>query len=721
MMRALILIVVAVCSGCAGEENVGAEKPAAVAPTVATFVGSEACKSCHASEYEAWQTSHHRHAMQPAAVGTRVELNAEIEIGDRTTRFTQSAGGDVVITTDDVAGPAASFPVVYAFGTTPLQQFLVDVGGGKLQATSLAWDSRPATDGGQRWFELGADEVIAPDDVLHWTQPSHNWNFMCADCHSTALKKNYDVATRTYATTFAEVTVGCEACHGPSSKHLQTPEAELPLRLADQSQQINNCAPCHSRRSQLAEGFSAGADYFDYYLPSLLDPGLYHADGQILDEVYVYGSFLQSKMHQQGVKCSDCHEPHSGQTRFVGNALCTQCHNETGRVDFPTLTPKLYDSQEHHLHSVDSDGAGCISCHMADATYMLVDPRRDHSFRIPRPDLTQMLEVPNACNQCHIDKDAAWAADVLADRFGAPDLHYGMILAGARAGEPPFEQALAQIATDVNTSAIVRATALSLTAGYSRRMTSTAIEAGLMDPNPLVRIGALRGAERWVPDRRWRQTKRLLEDEVLAVRIEAARILMPVRQDLAPADQRLLGESLDAYLKVASLTADRAEGQTNIALVHLARNDIAAAEASLIEAMKLNPQWVPALVNLADLYRASGRDVLGGDLLAQALQLVPANGEVLVAQALWLVRQNRTDEALPLLKTAWQVSQETRFAYVYAVALNGAADPQGALAVLDAALSRRADQQLLQTAFSIARDAGLNAQAGRYAAELQQQ
>jgi hypothetical protein len=204
--------------------------------------------------------------------------------------------------------------------------------------------------------------------------------------------------------------------------------------------EIEVCAACHARRQSLTSQSSAPGDRFlDNFVPALLRTGLYHADGQILDEVYVYGSFLQSRMHGAGVRCTDCHERHRLGILAEGNALCTRCHNPEGTPRFPTLKPGQFDSPAHHFHRDGSDGAQCANCHMPARTYMGVDPRRDHSFRVPRPDLSARLGTPNACTLCHDDKTDAWATEQV--RAWYPEgrsgrLHFSEVLAAGRAGEP---------------------------------------------------------------------------------------------------------------------------------------------------------------------------------------------------------------------------------------------------------------------------------------------
>ena len=638
--------------------------------------------------------------------------------GEGLTEFSK-ADGRYAIRTEGPAGERASYEVRYTFGVAPLQQYLLPLPGGRLQASNVAWD---AVQG--RWFHLRPGENVGHDDVLHWTQPSHNWNFMCADCHATAVSKGYDAEARRYETRFAELSVGCEACHGPGSAHAAPSVGNARPALAllgDQQAEINACAPCHSRRSQLADGFGPERSYFDHYSPALLDAGLYHADGQILDEVYVYGSFLQSRMHEAGVTCSDCHDPHSAELPTAGNALCVGCHNEAGRPDFPSLPLGRYDSPGHHLHEPGSPGAECVNCHMPDRTYMVVDDRRDHSFRVPRPDLNAVTNAPDACTGCHRDRAPKWAQAVLEEAFGPPSQDpFGPVFAAARASLGEAERPLAAIGGDAQRPAVVRASALSLMASYDRAVSGLALEAGLRDAHPLVRIGALRGAARWPPERRWRAARHLLGDARLAVRTEAASLLAPALHDLAQKDRPALAAGIAEYLDVQAFNADRPEAQTNIGSLQLAVGAPARAEAAFAEALRLNARWVPALVNLADLYRATGRDEQGGELLLRAIGVAPESSEAALARGLWLVRQGRSDEALPLFaQAARAVPGVARYAYVYVVALHSANQSARALEVADEALGRWPnDQRLLRAAFGIARDLALDDRMAAYRKRL---
>lgn len=318
--------------------------------------------------------------------------------------------GKFYVRTDGPDGKLADFEIKYTFGLDPLQQYLIELPGGRIQALSIAWDVPR-----RRWFHLYPKERIDFRDELDWTRPAQNWNFMCAECHATDLTRNFDPSSRAYRTRWTRLGVGCQACHGPSSRHVEwaragdkgagaEPSKGLPVNLkgADSTAEIEACARCHARRAPLGDGFRHEHRLMDDYLPALIDEGLYHADGQILDEVFEYGSFLQSRMHAAGLRCSDCHEPHGLKLRAPGNAVCTTCHTAGPPAALPHVNTRElkameYDAPNHHFHKPGGPGSRCVDCHAPARTYVVVNPRRDHSFRIPRPDLSVKLGTPNAC------------------------------------------------------------------------------------------------------------------------------------------------------------------------------------------------------------------------------------------------------------------------------------------------------------------------------------
>jgi predicted CXXCH cytochrome family protein len=595
----------------------------------------------------------------------------------RVTTFSRR-DGRFVVTTEGADGALHDYEVAYTFGVEPLQQLLVELPGGRLQALGIAWDSRPTAAGGQRWFHLHPGESVGPDDVLHWTKPSQNWNGQCAECHSTNLRKGYDPGRDAWTTTWSELDVACEACHGPGGAHVAWAEAAaaggptpagdpaLAVRLRrpragdwsfepgaaiarraaprTDAAELETCAPCHARRSTLREGRLPGEPLLDTHRPALLEPDLYEADGQPRDEVYEYGSFLQSPMHAAGVACSDCHDPHSLRLRAEGNAVCAQCHR-----------PGAFDTPAHHHHAPASTGARCAACHMPARTYMVVDVRHDHSFRVPRPDLSVALGTPNACTDCHASRDARWAADAVARWFpagrgGSP--HYAQALHAGRRSEPGAEPALVALAGDATQPPIVRASALALLLPRSRAG-ADAVSAALADPDPLVRLGALEAAASLEPGARLRAAAPLLRDPLRAVRIAAGRTLAEVPPELwHPADRSALAEALAEYRAAQGVYAERPEAHVNLGALHATFGEADAARREYETALRLAPWFAPGYVNLADLERAAGRDAEAEALLRRALEIAPDLAETHHALGLTLVRLGRHAEALPELARA---------------------------------------------------------------------
>jgi predicted CXXCH cytochrome family protein len=700
----------------------------------AEYVGAATCATCHEAETAAWQGSHHDLAMDTATETTVLGDfdDASFTWAGVTSRFYRE-NGDFFVETDGPDGSLQSYEVGYTFGVEPLQQYLVPFPGGRYQALSLAWDSRPDEEGGQRWFHLLPEDTPSAGDELHWTGRTMKWNYMCAECHSTNLMKGYDAESRSYSTTWSDIDVSCESCHGPGSLHAETgaawpddavatptggwafaggePIAQRTDALPDR-RQVETCAHCHARRSTIEEGRLPGTSIHDSDLVSRLDEGLYHADGQILDEVYVYGSFVQSRMYAAGVRCSDCHDPHTLELKQPGNAVCAQCH-----------LPAVFDTPDHHNHPTGSTGAQCAECHMPAQTYMVVDPRRDHSMRIPRPHLTAELGTPNACSSCHVAESVTWAVDAVEAWYGPPAEEDEARMAAARAihagrqGAPESGPGLRSLAADATESGIARATALALFTAHPTQETLDALAVAARDPDPMVRRGALAGLEAFAPEVRLPVAFPLLRDSTRAVRIEAARLLAPLaRGTLTDAQQSLLLDVSDEYVAAQRVNQDHPAALTNLGNFHAAAQMPFDAELAYREAIEIDPSYVPAYANLADLYRAMRRDGDGEATLEQALAAVPGHPTLLHARGLLRVRLNRMDEALADLDAAARgAPEEPRYAYVLAIALNSTGDIDRALATIDDALVRHVDDvELLTLAASILRDAGRPAEAQAY-------
>ena len=583
--------------------------------------------------------------------------------------------GRFFVNTEGPDGQLADFELTYTFGVEPLQQYLAAFPGGHLQSLTIAWDTERC-----KWFRLYPDRKIPPDDPLHWTGRYQRWNVMCAECHSTRLRPNYDVESDTYRTTWAAIDVGCQACHGPGSAHVEwargAPAEREPTAAAgllvdfpagEAQAEIRACAGCHSRRQCLAEVDLHARPFLDDFLPARLDEGLYYPDGQIQDEVYVWGSFVQSRMHAAGVRCSDCHDPHGLGLRAAGDAVCLQCHRETPVERFPSLAPGRYDTPDHHFHEADSAGARCVSCHMPARTYMQVDPRRDHGFRIPRPDLSVSLGTPNACTQCHEDRSATWAADRAAAWWRTPaGPHFGE----ARAGEREAEEPLLAVAGDGALPAIVRATAIRALRSYGPTALR-AIEAAASDPDPLVRASAAGGLERLPPRRRAAVLAPMLEDPIRAVRIEAARGLAGVPRSLLTEAQRTAFVAARAELVAAQMAAaDQPAAHLNLGVLADGEEHLEAAEAAYRTALRLDPLFLPARFNLATLLNRLGRNAAAEAVLRDGIDRVPDDGELHYSLGLLLAEEQRLDEAAARLGLAVAlIPDRVRGAYNHGLAL----------------------------------------------------
>jgi Flp pilus assembly protein TadD len=715
-----------------------------------TFVGGEVCAPCHAAAFDLWKGSHHDLAMQTV---DETSVLGDFD-GAQFTHFGVTSSffrrdGKFIARTDGPDGELHDYEIAYVFGFDPLQQYLIEFPGGRLQALSVCWDSRPESEGGQRWFHLYPEDPIPHGDVLHWTGPNQNWNFMCADCHSTRLEKNYLAGEERYETRWEEINVSCEACHGPGSIHVAwandraesgvangqgsdhsngdnglvgdlrnvgngltvdlrndgvwrfDSDARIARRTPEKGAdaQIDTCGRCHARRSVLHPEPVRGQSLADTHRTAFLDEPLYYADGQILDEVYVWGSFLQSRMYAAGVVCSDCHDAHALQLGEDPDLICLGCH----RAD-------LYAVPDHHHHKWKSVASSCVACHMLARTYMGVDVRHDHSFRVPRPDLTVEMGTPNTCTDCHSDHSAEWSAEAAERWYGterSAKPHYGQILQAGRESAPGASRALAELAGEPTAPAIVRATALRLLPPEPQ--TADAVRRGLGDGDPLVRVAALEAAENLEPRLRLKLARQLLSDPVLGVRAQAARTMILVPAQLwDPSDRARIERPLAEYRAAQMENADRPEARLNLAVLAIALGDPELARTEYETALRLGPWFVPAYVNLADLHRQIQSDDEAERVLRTGLAQVGDSAELFHALGLTLVRQGRTPEAIAELARAAELAPEfPRYAYVYGIALDSAGEVERARQVLDDAYRRHpGDRSLLTVLVTMSRDAG---------------
>lgn len=473
------------------------------------------------------------------------------------------------------------------------------------------------------------------------------------------------------------------------------------------------CARCHSRRGQFWEDYEFGKPLLNTHRLALLTPDLYYADGQIKDEVFEHGSFLQSRMQAKGVSCSDCHEPHSAKLRAAGGKVCLQCHLAT-----------RYESPRHHFHPAGSPGADCLACHAPTTTYMVVHPRHDHSFRIPRPDLSVKLGVPNACNRCHQDQSAQWAADQVRTWYGKVPVGHQQFAEALHAGSlnaPGARELLLALVKNPEQPPIARASGVVL---LGQRLNPAAFEALrplLTETDPLLRSTAARALEALPPELKARQLLSLLDDPVRQVRIDAARTLAAVPSEMLTGNQRQAVQRGGVeYIKSEQTNAERPESYLNIGLIHIDQGQFEPAEAAYLAALELEPTFTQAAVNLADLYRLQGRDADGEKTLRQALTLDPQSAAAHHALGLLLIRQKRLLEALAALAEAARLgSDNARYGYVYAVALNGVGQSQPAIQTLETVLAKHPnDRDTLMALAAFQRGAGNLDAARTYARRL---
>ncbi len=684
----------------------GASQKLSAAPAQAPgYSGSKPCVTCHVEAAEAWKGSDHDWAWRDPTAETVLGNFAGDAFTHKgvTSRFA-TRNGRFFIETDGPDGKSTEYEIKYTAGVKPLQQYLVETAPGRLQVLDVTWDTER-----RRWYHLYPEQQFNAGDGLHWTGPYKNWNARCAECHATGFKKNYDPRTNTYASRQAEIGVTCEACHGPGEAHViwaDDPNSfdekawrgvnGVGLAFAfdpdDAGNEIELCAGCHARREPIGDASPLpGAPFADSYRLALLREGLYYPDGQILDEVYVYGSFLQSEMYARSVRCTDCHEPHSGRLVFEGNAVCTQCHDPDGNPAFPTLRKALYDTPVHHFHEAGTSGAECTGCHMPERNYMVIDGRRDHSFRVPRPDLSVRLDTPNACILCHQDRTNAWAAQQVKSwypngRSGSP--HYAEVLAAVPGDDPLAPVKLIKLAGDQTKPAIVRATALDRLRAYGGS-NANAVTALLSDPSPLVRLGAAQLQERVPPPARAERLGPLLRDPRRTVRIAAARALVDVPIQYVPQESVLaLRSAIAEYQASLEATADFPETQMNLADLAFRTGNPGAAIAALRTALRMDPHLVGGWINLGMLQHAAGRSTEAETTFRAGLAKLPQAGALYNALGLLYAERRDYGNAVKNLERAAELTpDDARVRYNLSLALERSGRSEAAEAAMRAALS----------------------------------
>mgnify|MGYP000156229198 CR=1 FL=1 len=662
MQKHILFLILLLTIACKNDKTVDIPTKSShneIVMTSNNYVGDKVCATCHSKEFEDWQGSHHDLAMQIADSTTVLGNFNNVEITlDGVRYFFTKNGTDYVINTTEIDGTQNSFKIGYTFGVEPLQQYLVDFENGKKQVLRVTWDVLK-----NKWYHQYAGDEIDPHDWMHWTGVSQNWNTMCAECHSTNLEKRYNVEADSYNTTYSSINVSCESCHGPASKHINwaksnekfTDKNTYLISLESQLNQMNSCAPCHSRRTKLTETLKPNIPFEDQYILQNLSTEFYHGDGQILEEDYVFGSFIQSEMYHQDVTCTDCHNPHTLELKMKGNNLCLQCHEPS------------YNTPDHHFHKVDTEGSQCINCHMTGETYMGNDFRRDHSFRIPRPDQSVQYNTPNACNECHKDKSSSWAAKKIKTWYGTerkPHFSDHLLVSNKDALSVAEIQQVNNFINSLNYPAIARATAIDNINITSEEQYQT-ILSRLDDPSPLVRYNALRKFELAPPELRVQIASKHLNDTTKMVRIAAAELLIDLDNSiLSTLNQSVLNQAQSELKTMLHTNADFSTGRMQLGDYYYKTKQFGEAINQYRIALKKDSLLLPAYTNLATTYSQIGNSQKALETLNALIYKSPEFSRAYYLRGLVYFELNKANEAISDLKHAIKLNpRDTRSLY----------------------------------------------------------
>ncbi len=622
------------------------------------FVGSNACISCHKEQFDKWQGSHHDLAMQIANDSTVLGNfnNVKVEIDGVSYLFFKKNEA-FFVRIKEIDDSEKEYKVTYTFGVTPLQQYLVDFNNGKKQVLRVTWDTLE-----NKWYHQYKGDIINPNDWLHWTRGAQNWNTMCAECHSTNLEKNYSIESDAFQTTYSEINVACESCHGPSNAHVnwakENPNGKNGniLKGLNQKEQLNLCAPCHARRVKLTYNFEPGKYFEDQYMLQNLSTNFYHGDGQIKEEDYVYGSFRQSKMYSEGIKCSDCHDSHSLELKFEGNNLCLQCH-----------IPADYDTKKHYFHTENTEASQCINCHMTGKYFMGNDFRRDHSFRNPRPDQSAKYDTPNACNECHQDKSNQWAANAVKKWYGdkRPE-HFSdaLLLSSDDNLNNSEREMLDKFISNLQFPEIARATVIE-NLSYTNQDQFNTLLTALNDSSAIIRYNALLKFRALSPEIRKSTALRFMNDSIRLVRIGAAQLVLDLDDNTLNVNDKIgLTTSRNELETMLFSNADFSTGRMQLGDYYLQKNDINNAIKHYKMALQKDSLLTPVYSNLATAYSLN-KDYKNAELtLDHWILLEPKLSRPHFLKALLNFEINKNEEAIAELKAAIKLNpNDTRSMY----------------------------------------------------------
>jgi tetratricopeptide (TPR) repeat protein len=644
------------------------------------YAGSASCRECHADAYELWMKSNHGLAERSFRTNVDAVAFQNPRYSPPTLPFGVGLTNDhYSITAIGLSGQPEVHAVGRVLGNDPLRQFLTGAPGGRWQAMTAAYDPHR-----QEWFDVFGQENRQPGEWGNWTGRGMNWNSMCAACHNTQLRKNYDEAADGYHTTMMESSVGCEACHGPLQNHVDWEKKNRGQNKNDPNfpqftprQTMETCASCHARRADLTGEFMPGDRFDDHYDLAIVDHSeVFYPDGQNHEEDYEYTAFLGSKMAAAGVTCLDCHPRSLHMPRPQGNGVCLRCH-ATGQLHAPIIQPAA-----HSHHQASGAGNDCVNCHLPVTVYMQRHARHDHGLTIPDPLLTQEFGIPNACNRCHPDKTTDWA-------LAAEDQWYGINmnrptrlraewLARARQGDAAARDPLVAMLTGEPNPYWQAVAAGLLDQWLGEPSVQHALTQCLANSNALVRATAVRTLEPLVQSTgspAVEEMRRLLTDPLRNVRINAAWALRGDLDTNSPAGRELLH-----YL---DFNADQPNGQMQKGAFYFARSDLSTALPHFERAVNWDTNSAPLHHEYAVALSAAGRNPEAIAQLEAACRLDPRAAEYFYALGLAWNEAGNLPKTIESLEAAVKLdARNARAWYNLGLAHNAAGDTAAALNAL---------------------------------------
>lgn len=608
-------------SNCSSESKKENEEVENITSTPSEFIGDESCVSCHQQQHEDWHNSHHDWAMKTPNDSTVLGAfdNRSLKMDGVQYKF-YKLNNEFWVDVQEKNEKAKTHKIEYTFGFDPLQQYLIQGENGEVHTLRASWDTK-----NKKWYHQYAGDVIAPDNWLHWQKGGQRWNTMCASCHSTDLQKNYAIENRTFKTTFKTINVGCESCHGKGSNHVNwakngaSGDPQI-FKPKDQTSILNQCAPCHARRARITHNAEPGSLFSDHFLVQTLNPSFYELDGQIKEEDYVFGSFLSSKMYQEGVKCNDCHDPHSLKLKAEGNNLCLSCHEPE------------YNSKNHHKHELGTSGSECVNCHMTGKNYMGHDFRRDHSFRIPRPDQSLKFGTSNACTGCHEDKTDKWAAKRIEDWYGpVRKAHFSdyLLLSSKETLNPEESKSLVDFVNNKEFPEIARATVVEALQNKISNQDFAELIQNIDEKEGMVLNSVLNLFMQESGETRLYLARKHIFNQHKIVRITATKLLLDVpKEQFNSTEIQQLNKNEKELWEMLEVGADFPVGRLQMGDYFFRKGDFENARKHYEVALDMDYMLTPVYSNLATTYNILKQNDLAVSTLNKGIEVDPENGQL---------------------------------------------------------------------------------------------